>query len=50
MWRLTIHDAGNTDIIGDSLDHLIGSWSADDQAEFEAAIEALEQVDPTLWS
>lgn len=32
-------------VIGNSLDHLIGRWSAQDEQEFLQAIEVFEQVD-----
>ena len=37
-------------VVGDSLDHLIGSWSAKREKEFLEAIGALEQIDEGLWS
>ena len=37
-------------VVGDSLDHLIGSWSAQKEKEFLAAIGAFEQIDEGLWS
>ena len=36
--------------VGDSLDHLIGTWSDEEAAEFEDAIEDLSKVDPSVWS
>ena len=38
------------DVVGDSLDHLIGSWSDADEEELLRAIEPFEQIDPTLWT
>lgn len=38
------------EVVGSSLDDLIGTWSAADEAEFLQSIEPLEQVDPTLWA
>jgi len=35
--------------IGDSLDEFIGSWTAEDEAEFLGGIEAMEQIDHELW-
>jgi hypothetical protein len=40
---------GRAHIVGDSLDDLIGSWSAAEEAEFLRAINGLEEVDPSLW-
>ena len=37
------------DVVGDSLDHLIGSWSEAEESEFLQAIGGLEEVDPSLW-
>lgn len=37
-----------TRVVGDSLDHLIGSWSADEEAELLRAIDDLEAIDPAL--
>jgi hypothetical protein len=35
--------------VGPSLDHLIGSWSEDEERQFLDAIGALEEVDQELW-
>ena len=35
-------------VIGNSLDHLIGRWSAQDEQDFLKAIEVFEQVDESL--
>lgn len=37
------------EVVGLSLDHLIGSWTEEEAAEFEQAIADLEQVDEDLW-
>jgi hypothetical protein len=36
-------------VVGDSLDHLIGSWSQSEEAEFLRAIADLEGIDTGLW-
>lgn len=36
-------------VVGDSLDDLIGSWSNAEEAEFLRAIGSLEEIDPSLW-
>jgi hypothetical protein len=36
-------------VVGDTLDHLIGSWSAEEEVEFLEAIRAFEAVDPSHW-
>ena len=35
--------------VGDSLDPLIGCWSAEEEHAFQRAIEVFETVDPHLW-
>jgi hypothetical protein len=43
-------DKGRTDsTVGDSLDHLIGKWSADEEREFLRSIAPLEQIDRSFW-
>ena len=37
------------DMVGDSLDGLIGSWSKAEEIEFLQSIRVLEEVDPSLW-
>ena len=37
------------DTVGSSLDHLIGSWSDDEAAELEAALEEFETIDESAW-
>jgi hypothetical protein len=36
-------------VVGDSLDDLIGSWSKAEEAEFLQAIQGLEEIDASLW-
>jgi hypothetical protein len=36
-------------MVGDSLDALIGSWSKAEESEFLRAISVLEEIDPSLW-
>ena len=36
-------------VVGDSLDHLIGSWSESEEAALLRAISDLEEVDPAIW-
>jgi predicted transcriptional regulator len=33
----------------DDLDHLAGTWSAAEAAEFDRAVEDFEHVEPELW-
>ena len=37
------------DTVGDSLDHLIGTWTAAEAAEMGRALEDLSQVDEAMW-
>ena len=41
---------GSAQVVGDSLDELIGSWSAGDERAFRQAISIFETIDPRLWS
>ena len=41
--------AQKADTVGSSLDHLIGSWSDDEAAELEAALEEFETIDESAW-
>ncbi len=38
---------GNT--VGTSLDHLIGTWTAEEAAELDRALEDLSRVDEAMW-
>jgi hypothetical protein len=35
--------------VGASLDHLIGTWSADDERAMREAVRVFERVDKDLW-
>ena len=37
------------EVVGRGLDGFIGSWSADQDQEFRAAVRDLEAVDPEFW-
>ena len=37
------------DTVGSSLDHLIGTWSDDEAAELDAALEEFEVIDEADW-
>ena len=37
------------DCIGTSLDHLAGTWSAEDERAFTRAVAPLERIDPEFW-
>lgn len=42
-------DEARANVIGDSLDEFIGSWTVEDEAAFLGSIEAMEQIDDELW-
>ena len=35
--------------VGDSLDHLIGTWSAEQADEFDRALEDFSRIDEEMW-
>ena len=37
------------DTVGSSLDHLIGTWSDDEAAELDTALEEFEVIDEAVW-
>ena len=41
--------AQKADTVGASLDHLIGSWSDDEAAELDTALEEFETIDESAW-
>ena len=43
-------DGSEYEAVGDSLDHLIGTWTQEEAEEFEGAIEDLSKVDASAWS
>lgn len=43
-------DRGPAHVVGDSLDHLIGCWSTDEERAFRKATKVFETIDPHLWS
>ncbi len=36
--------------IGTALDHLIGTWTAEEASEMEHALEDLSQIDEAIWT
>jgi hypothetical protein len=45
-----MHQPGkSTAVVGDSMDHLIGQWSADEARKFSKSIQPLEQIDESFW-
>ena len=43
-------DPHGGDVVGGSLDHLIGTWSADDAVEFDDALRDLSHIDKAIWA
>ena len=41
--------AQRADTVGSSLDHLIGTWSEDEAAELDAALEEFKVIDEAAW-
>lgn len=39
----------NENTIGDSLDDLFGTWSAEEAEEFNAALQIFKRVDESAW-
>ncbi len=37
------------DVVGSSLDHFIGTWSAKEAEEIERALADFEEIDETMW-
>jgi hypothetical protein len=44
-----LESAPCADVVGSLIDHLIGTWTAEDEAEFRAATRAFELIDPAAW-
>ena len=40
---------GDSDTVGSSLDHLIGTWTHEEAVEMERALEDLSYVDDAMW-
>ncbi len=38
------------DVVGGSLDHLMGVWSEDEAAEFREATRDFDRIDESLWA
>ena len=39
----------DADTVGDSLDHLIGTWTEEELSEMDRALEDLSRVDEAKW-
>jgi prevent-host-death family protein len=42
-------DDESSKAVGHALDHYIGTWSAEQEAEVLEAVQLFEQVDPSFW-
>ena len=40
---------GKPEVVGDSLDHLIGTWTAEEAAEIDRALDDLSRIDEEIW-
>ena len=38
------------DIVSDSLDHLIGTWTAEEATRMDQALEDVSRIDEEMWS
>lgn len=41
---------GSANTVGSALDHLIGTWTPEEAAEMERALEDLSQIDEAMWT
>ncbi len=41
--------AGGAGTVGDSLDHLIGTWTAAEAAQMDAALRDFDAIDGPVW-
>lgn len=39
----------DADVVGGALDHLIGTWTAEEAAEMDRALEDLSHIDEAMW-
>lgn len=42
-------EEATSDVVGSSLDHLIGTWSDAEAEEFERAVLDFEAIDESMW-
>ena len=42
-------ESAGAHVVGASLDHLIGTWTAEEADQMERALEAFAQVDEAMW-
>lgn len=43
-------DGSEREVVGDALDHLIGTWTQEEAEEFDQATAELSTLDPSIWS
>ena len=41
--------AGGADVVGSSLDHLIGTWTREEADEMDSALKEFENIDESAW-
>ncbi len=44
------NSTGDADTVGSSLDHLIGTWTADEADEINSALKEFEVIDESIWT
>ena len=42
-------DQGNADVVGSSLDHLMGTWPAEEADRIDRALEDFASIDEAMW-
>ena len=42
-------DRGGGDVVGSSLDHLVGTWSTDEADRMDRALDDFSRIDETMW-
>ncbi len=42
-------DEGKADIVGSSLDHLMGTWSSKEADRIDEALEGFSRIDEAMW-
>lgn len=42
-------DQAGTDVVGSSLDHLMGTWSTEDADRIDRALEHFSRIDEAMW-
>ena len=45
-----MNGTGDSDTVGSSLDHLIGTWTAAEADEIDSALEEFEVLDESIWT